>query len=112
MKKHLIVYYGDATECVEGFGKDCKRSCKGALHVNPGRQITVTDDELAHIKSKHKHIVPKLRILSSMEEKAEPKKAEKKEEAKAEPKKEAKKEEAESKDEAQEESVTKKKRRR
>lgn len=101
MKKHLIVYYGDATECVEGFGKDCKRSCKGALHVNPGRQITVTEDELAHMKSKHSHMVPKLRVLSSMEEKVESK-----EEVKAEPKKETK---AEPKKEAQEESVTKKK---
>ena len=93
MKKFLIVYYGDATECVEGFGKDCKRSCKGALHVNPGRQMTVTEGELAHLKSKHKHMLPKLRILSEMKEeakkepKAEPKKVEAKEEDKVEPKK-------------------------
>ena len=82
MKKHLIVYYGDATECVEGFGKDCKRSCKGALHVNPGRQMTVTNDELEFLKKKYKHMLPKLRILSTMKEEV------KKESVKAEPKKE------------------------
>lgn len=108
MKKHLIVYYGDATECVEKFGKDCKRSCKGALHVNPGRQMTVTNDELECLKKHHKHMLPKLRILSSMEE-AKAVKAESKEEVKAEPKKEAKAVEAPKKD-AQEEG--KKKRRR
>ena len=96
MKKYLIVYYGDAPECVEGFGKDCKRSCKGALHVNPGRQMTVTEGELAYLKSKYKHMLPKLRILSEMEEEVKPAakevKAESKEKAKAEPKDEAKEE--------------------
>ena len=82
MKKYLIVYYGDAPECVEKFGKDCKRSCKGALHVNPGRQMTVTEDEYNHMKKDYKHMFPKLRVLSEMEEEA-PK------EAKAAPKKAA-----------------------
>lgn len=64
MKKFLIVYYGDTPECVEGFKKDCKRSCKGTLYIKPGRQMTVTEDELNHVKEKHKHVLPKLRILA------------------------------------------------
>jgi hypothetical protein len=71
MKKYLIVYYGDAPECVEKFGKDCKRSCKGALHVNPGRQLAVTEDEYEHIKKTHAHMLPKLRVLSVMEPQAD-----------------------------------------
>ena len=80
MKKYLIVYYGDAPECVEKFKKDCVRSCKGALHINPGRQLTVTEDEYKHIKKCYAHIMPKLRVLSEM-------KPEAKKEAIAEPKK-------------------------
>ena len=79
MKKFLIVYYGDAPECVEGFHKDAKRSCKGALHVAPGRKLTVTEDELSHLKANYKHMMPKLRILSEKvegEKKPEPKKQE------------------------------------
>lgn len=95
MKKFLIVYYGDAPECVEGFSKDCKRSCKGAIHLNPGRQVTVTEDELKHIKERHKHCLPKLRVISEMKE-PEPKKgSEKKSEPKEQgPEKKAPKEEA------------------
>lgn len=78
MKKHLIVYYGNTPECVEGFSKDCKRSCKGALHLNPSRKLTITDDEYEHIKSDYKHVLPKLRLISSSvmepEKKEEPKK--------------------------------------
>lgn len=89
MKKFLIVYYGDAPECVEGFSQTAKRSCKGALHVAPGRKLTVTEDELSHMKEHHKHMLPKLRILS---EKSEAKKAEPKKEKKVEaPKVEAEK---------------------
>lgn len=83
MKKFLIVYYGDAPECVEGFDKDAKRSCKGALHVSPGRKLTVTECELKHIKKHYSHMDAKLRVLGEKKE-AEPKK----EEAKSEPKKE------------------------
>lgn len=108
MKKYLIVYYGDAPECVEGFGKDCKRSCKGALHVNPSRQLTVTEDELAYLKSKYKHMLPKLRILSEMKEEA--KKEAKEDAKKAEPKKEKGPEKAEPKEKAHEGKKGKKKR--
>lgn len=75
MKKYLIVYYGDAPECVEGFSQSAERSCKGALHVAPGRKLTVTEDELSHMKEHCKHMLPKLRILSVKSEavKAEPK---------------------------------------
>jgi len=83
MKKYLMVYYGDAPECVEGFSKECKRSCKGALHVNPGRQMTVTEGELEYIKGHKKHMLAKLRVISELvEKKPEPVKA------KVEPKKE------------------------
>lgn len=64
MKKFLIVYYGDAPECVEGFHKDATRSCKGALHVVPGRKLTVTEEELEHLKKNYSHMLSKLRILS------------------------------------------------
>lgn len=73
MKKFLIVYYGDIPECVEGFKKDCERSCKGSLMIKPGRQMSVTEDELNHVKENHKHILPKLRILA--EQKPSEKKA-------------------------------------
>jgi len=81
MKKYLIVYYGDVPECVEGFPKDCKRSCKGALHVKPGRQMTVTGDELKHLRECKlcSHMTSKLRVLG---EKRDPKKEEKKVESK------------------------------
>jgi heterodisulfide reductase subunit B len=104
MKKHLIVYYGDAPECVEGFKeKECERSCKGSLHVNPGRQLTVTDDELEFLKKNYKHMLPKLRILSTIGNEVEKK-------ANAKPKKEAKAEESAKpkNEEAQEEGKPKK----
>lgn len=86
MKKYLIVYYGDAPECVEGFKKECKRSCKGALHLNPGQKKTVTEDEYKHIQSHYKHCLPKLRVISEMDDsKKKEDKGEAKEE-KAEPK--------------------------
>ena len=113
MKKYLIIYYGDAPECVEGFSKECARMKKGALHIKPGRQMTVTGDELKHIKTDKKcaHIVPKLRILG--EKKDAPKnKEEASNSSKSESKDESKKDKSE--DKTQEEGtasgkVTKKK---
>lgn len=97
MKKYLIVYYGDAPECVEGFHKDCKRSCEGALHVKPGRQMTVTEEELKHLKESKecKHMLPNLRILG--EKKEEPKKKEEAKESKKSSGSEAAQEEGNSK---------------
>ncbi len=36
---------------VEDFPKDCARTVKGALHIRPGATCTVTDGELAHLKT-------------------------------------------------------------
>lgn len=112
MKKYLIAYYGDAPECVEGFHKDAKRSCKGALHVSPGRKLTVTQDELDKIKKDHSHMMPKLRILSVKDEAKKervhyPKKAKKKESKEGE--KEGSKEEPKALLPAQDEGEKKKK---
>lgn len=54
--KNLIVYYGDSPEYVEGFPKNCKRSCQGSLHLLPRKPTTVTSDEYEHIKKFHKHL--------------------------------------------------------
>jgi len=35
---------------VEGFPKDCERSCKGALHVRPNETTIVTKGELEHLQ--------------------------------------------------------------
>ncbi len=75
--KKLIVYYGDAPECVEGFPKDCKRSCKGALHIHRGKSKTITDGEYEYIKSskRYKHLLNKIRVVSEIKaEVAKPKK--------------------------------------
>lgn len=71
MKKHLIVYYGNTPECVEGFLKECKRSCKGALHVKPGVRLEITCGELKHIKKKYEHMLLKLKVISTRPDKVE-----------------------------------------
>ena len=95
MKKLLVIYFGDTPVCVEGFSKECKRSCEGALHLLPRKQRSITEDECAHIKKSYKHILRKFRVISEMKvpEKKEKKVAEKSKEAevkKVEPNKEKK----------------------
>lgn len=63
--KLLINYYGDVPICVEGFIDECKRSCKGALHVLPKKPVTITDDEYEHIKKHYSHVVKKIRVLAT-----------------------------------------------
>jgi len=52
------MYYDYSPLYVEGFPKDCKRSCKGSIHLMPRKPITVTEGELAYIKMAY----PKARI--------------------------------------------------
>ena len=69
--KKLIVYYGDSPVYVEGFNEDCKRSCKGSLHIRPRRPITVTDDEYEHItdeKGKYASMKRWVKVISVMKE--------------------------------------------
>ena len=73
MKKLLIAYYGDSPVCVEGFPKDCARSCVGSIHVLPRKPVTVTEAEYGHIKAKYQFMLPKLKIVA---EKVETKKVE------------------------------------
>lgn len=72
----LIVYYGDQPESVEGFSDSCKRSCQGALHLQPRKPKTVSDDEFEHIKTARGDVFSKIRKLAekpdgSAEQKAE-----------------------------------------
>lgn len=90
--KKLIVYHGDSPVQVEGFPKECERSCEGALHINPGKHKTVTDGEFKHIQEKYGWMKSKLRVVAEIgdkESKAE-KGSEEKDKAKADAKVEAK----------------------
>ena len=66
--KKLIVYYGDTPQCVEGFAENCKRSCKGALHILPRKSTTITNDEFEHIKKSYKFMMKGLRVISEVKE--------------------------------------------
>lgn len=69
--KKLIVYYGDSPVYVEGFSKDCARSCKGSLHIRPRRPITVTDGEYDHItdaNGKYAFMKRWVKVVSVMKE--------------------------------------------
>ena len=78
--KKLIVYHGDSPVQVEGFPKECARSCEGALHIHPGKHKTVTDAEYKHLCEKYAWMCPKLKVVAEIGEKdleAEKKRAEK-----------------------------------
>ena len=67
--KKLIVYYGDSPVYVEGFPKECKRTCKGSLHIRPKRPKTVTDEEYKYITDpdgKYAYMIRNLKLISSM----------------------------------------------
>ena len=87
-KKLLVTYYGDTPECVEGFPKDCRRSCKGSLMFRRGKNATITDDEYKFIctSKSYSHMKSKLRLVAEMADKPEPKKEEKKDEKSSEKK--------------------------
>ena len=66
--KLLINYYGDHPVYIEGFSKECERSCRGALHVLPKKVMTITNDEYAHIKKNYSYVIKKLRIVATKKE--------------------------------------------
>ena len=64
--KKLICYYGDSPVHVEGFSKDCARSCEGSLHILPRKHKTVTDGEYQHILEKYSWMKSKLKVISEI----------------------------------------------
>ena len=62
--KLLVLYFGDGPVYIEGFSKECERSCKGALHLLPKKNTSITKDEYEHIKKCYKHILPKLKVMA------------------------------------------------
>ncbi len=71
--KKLIAYYGDSPVYVEGFPKDCARSCKGSVHILPRKSVTVTEDEYKYILDKYSWMKPKLKVVAEVSEGATPK---------------------------------------
>jgi hypothetical protein len=69
--KKLIVYHGDSPVSVEGFAGACTRSCKGAIHILPGKPKTITSDEFEHLKAKYGWMMPKVKIISEMKGQAQ-----------------------------------------
>lgn len=68
--KKLIIYYGEKPEYVEGFPKGCKRSCVGALHLYPRKQMEVTADEYAHMKNKkYSWLMKQVRMIAELKPK-------------------------------------------
>lgn len=70
--KKLIAYYGDSPAYVEGFPVDCARTKEGALHILPGKAVTVTDDEYRHIQEKYSWMKPKLKVIAEIKEGVKP----------------------------------------
>lgn len=65
-----VKYNGKCPEYCDGFPKDCKRSCKGAIHLLPTSIKDITDDEYKYIKKAY----PKLKLLVVPKEKPSVKK--------------------------------------
>lgn len=63
-KKLLVAYFGDTPECVEGFPKECDRSCLGALYFKRGKKKTITQEEYEFIKVKYSHMTRNLRLIA------------------------------------------------
>jgi hypothetical protein len=70
--KKLIAYYGDSPAYVEGFPADCVRTKEGALHILPGKAVTVSDDEFRHIQEKYSWMKPKLKVIAEIKEGVKP----------------------------------------
>lgn len=68
MMKYLLVYYGDTPLFVEGFSGKCERSCTGSLHLLPRRPVTVTEDELTHLKVHYPHLIKFIKIISQTDD--------------------------------------------
>lgn len=81
---HAVVGYG-VTPCqVDEFPEKCERSRKGALYIRPRSSLTLTNDELEHIKAKYPHLYKKLRIVEDKPKRAPAKKAKEEKPPKAE----------------------------
>jgi hypothetical protein len=60
-----VKYTGKSPEYLDGFPKECKRSCKGAIHLLPNALKDITEDELKFIRKKY----PKLKLAEQPKEK-------------------------------------------
>jgi hypothetical protein len=60
-----VKYTGKTPEYPDGFPEKCERSCKGAIHLLPQRQLDITEDELKFIRKKY----PKLKLVEVPKEK-------------------------------------------
>lgn len=58
-----IVGHGVTPQNVDDFPSNCARSRKGAVYVRPDSSLTLTNDELDHIKDKHPQLFKKLRVV-------------------------------------------------
>lgn len=54
-----IKYTGKTPEYLDGFPKECKRSCKGAIHLMPNAIREISADEYEFIKKSF----PKLKLV-------------------------------------------------
>ena len=66
-----VKYSGNTPQYIDGFPKNCERSCKGAIHLLPNALRKITDDEYAYIKKEYSD----LRIILVPEGKPSVKKA-------------------------------------
>jgi hypothetical protein len=56
-----LVIPANVVQChVEDFPDGCERSREGSVHVRPASTLTVTDDELAHLKKAHPQLFRQL----------------------------------------------------
>ncbi len=60
-----VKYTGNVPEYIDGFPKDCERSCKGSLHLLPNALKDISDDEYDYIKKTY----PKMRLMVLPKEK-------------------------------------------
>ena len=70
-QKSSIQFLGDHPAYIDGFPKECERSCEGSLHFYPRRVLEVSLDELAYLKDKRGDIYKFLKIMSPQSVKKE-----------------------------------------
>lgn len=56
MKMVKIRYSGRQKEYLEFPAEDCKRSCKGSIHLQPGAIKEISQDEYAYIQKAYSHL--------------------------------------------------------
>jgi hypothetical protein len=67
MGKVKVKYLGKSPGCVDNFPKKCERSITGALHLLPGHEKDITEDEYKHICDKHPEYKLQKIVMSKME---------------------------------------------